>query len=250
MTEVGVTLIVLIVLLLVLLILILFLFFKIKKIQKDNILLRQQLLLSQLNPHFVFNSLSAIQSFMFRSEAHLGSKYLASFAKLTRLILENSRTQLCSIEQEINTITHYLELQQLRFDNKFSYRIVVDDILDKSMILIPPMLTQPFIENSIEHGFIHMSEEGLLTVSFKASGPKHILIEIEDNGIGIELGKTQLMTNGEKYKSLATKITRERIEGIRKSMGLKVELNIIDLSKENPQKHGTLVTMRIPINHG
>ncbi|MCH8318855.1 MAG: tetratricopeptide repeat protein, partial [Bacteroidetes bacterium] len=117
-----------------------------------NIELEQKLLRSQMNPHFIFNSLTSIQSFIYKHNSAEAGKYLSSFARLMRLILENSRQEYVSLEKEITTLDHYLTLQKLRFVNKFTYAIDVDPNIDIETMAIPPMLAQPFIENALEHG--------------------------------------------------------------------------------------------------
>jgi sensor histidine kinase YesM len=225
------------------------LYIKYKAIKRRNLQIEQQLLLSQMNPHFVFNSLTAIQSYIFRNEAHLASKYLASFAKLIRLILENSRVELNTLEREVTTLKHYLELQALRFEGRFDYKIEVDDQIDIDNIQIPPMLAQPFIENAIEHGFIHSSEKGMLFIRFLSKGENCLTIEVEDNGIGIEKSRQIQMERGKNHRSLATEITQERIRKIRNSKGLNIEMSIIDIGTIDITRHGTLVKFNIPLNY-
>jgi len=210
--------------------------------------LEQQLLLSQINPHFIFNSLTAIQSFIFRKDPLQAGKYLSSFAKLVRLILENSRLESTTIEREIKTLRLYFDLQILRFEGKFDYNIEVDESLDIDELTIPPMLTQPFIENSIEHGFIQLSEKGIITVRFKKS-KKSILIEVEDNGIGIEKSKFIHIHSGKSYQSLATEITSQRLKRIRQIKNLKIGLDIIDLNSVDISKQGSIVRFTIPVKN-
>lgn len=223
----------------------LFLYHKLSKVKKQLLIIRQQQLLAQLNPHFVFNSLTAIQSYIFRNDPYQAGKYLSNFARLTRLILESSRMELCSIERENSILKHYLDLQTLRFDKRFTYAIEIDESLDTEIELIPPMLTQPFIENAIEHGFIHLKETGHIAIRYINSEDKGVIIEVEDNGIGIDSAKHQLIKKGRTHSSLATEITRERLAVIRRSMGLRIVLEHIDLKKLSPEKHGTLVRFTI-----
>lgn len=212
--------------------------------------LEQRILLSQMNPHFVFNSLTAIQSYIFRNEPYMAGKYLASFSKLVRLILENSRQQYIPISKEMDTLSYYLELQALRFEEKFDFKIDIDEDIDLEHHLIPPMLAQPFIENAIEHGIIHMSNKGSITITFVLSGPS-IILEVEDNGIGIEKSLEKTDTKRANHQSLATKITKERIKNIRGAKGQRINLEIIDLSTlPNLGKRGTLVRFTIPILTG
>lgn len=215
--------------------------------KRHTLQIEQQLLLSQMNPHFVFNSLTAIQSYIFRNEAHQASKYLASFAKLIRLILENSRKEFNSLESEVITLKHYLELQALRFEERFEYNIQVISNINTDHIKLPPMLAQPLIENAIEHGFIHISEKGKLDIRFIAEDNNFLFIEVEDNGVGIEKSKQLQMNTGKSHRSLATEITKERICKIKQSKGLDIKMSIIDVSTLDPTHHGTLVKLKIPI---
>lgn len=218
-----------------------------KKLRIQYNKIEQQLLLSQMNPHFVFNSLTAIQSYIFRNDPHQAGKYLSSFAKLVRLILENSRLESTSIEQEIKTLKLYLDLQSLRFEGKFDYTITVDEDIDIDSTSIPPMLAQPFIENAIEHGIIHLSEKGIINVSFK-NAEKSIILEVEDNGIGIEKSKLLQLESGKDYRSLATEITYQRLKKIKYANNLNIKLNIINLSAIDINKQGTLIRFTIPFN--
>lgn len=218
-----------------------------KKLRIQYNKIEQQLLLSQMNPHFVFNSLTAIQSYIFRNDPHQAGKYLSSFAKLVRLILENSRLESTSIEQEIKTLKLYLDLQSLRFEGKFDYTITVDEDIDIDSTSIPPMLAQPFIENAIEHGIIHLSKKGIINVSFK-NAEKSIILEVEDNGIGIEKSKLLQLESGKDYRSLATEITYQRLKKIKYANNLNIKLNIINLSAIDINKQGTLIRFTIPFN--
>ncbi|MCB8964058.1 MAG: histidine kinase [Bacteroidales bacterium] len=224
-----------------------YLYIKNRSITRRNLQVEQQLLLSQMNPHFVFNSLTAIQSYIFRNEAHLASKYLASFAKLIRLVLENSRIEFNTVEREVNTLRYYLELQSLRFEERFEYHIEVENQAEINSAQIPPMLTQPFIENAIEHGFLHNSSKGVLSIRFIPDHGKTLTIEVEDNGIGIEKSRQMQIQAGKTHQSLATEITRERIRKIRKSKGFTIDMSITDLGLTDSSKHGTLVKFQIPL---
>lgn len=229
-----------------LLCLIIYNFFR-KKDKKKIIALEQRLLLSQMNPHFVFNSLTAIQSYIFRNEPYLAGKYLANFSKLVRLILENSRLDLIPISKEVETLTHYLELQSLRFEGKFEYSIYIDPDIDTEHHTIPPMLAQPFIENAIEHGIIHLSEKGIIKISFILSSTS-ILLEVEDNGVGIEKSALINQEKRKEFISLATRITNERLANLKKVYGQRVRMEIKDLSTVSSEdKRGTFIRFSIPL---
>jgi sensor histidine kinase YesM len=209
--------------------------------------LEQRLLLSQMNPHFVFNSLTAIQSYIFRNDAYTAGKYMSSFAKLVRLVLENSRQETISLAKEIETIRYYLLLQELRFEGRFEYHIEVDPDINAEELGIPPMLAQPFIENAIEHGIIHLSTKGLITIRYLLSA-NNLFLEIEDNGIGIEKSSQLSQSKWTEHRSLATKITNERLRNIRRSKKLSVGMELIDLTTigDNSQR-GTLVRFLLPV---
>ena len=155
------------------------------KMQKESLDIEQKLLQIQMNPHFIFNSLQAIQSFILTNQTQQTASYLTSFSRLMRLILENSKHEFITLDKEISTLTYYLELQKLRFKSVFNFTIKIDESLDQDFIYIPPMLLQPFIENAIEHGFKKIDRQGEL--SFSVSTQQNVLIiEVTDNGHGIK----------------------------------------------------------------
>ncbi|MCI5058698.1 MAG: tetratricopeptide repeat protein, partial [Flavobacteriales bacterium] len=168
--------------------------------------LEQKVLRTQMNPHFISNSLTAIQAFILKNQSIQSASYLAKFAKLMRLIIESSRMDLIKLEEELQILEYYLDLQKLRFDNKLDFSISIDDALDPEEIRLPPMLLQPFIENAVEHGI--NKSEGKIDIQFNSSA-KEILISIEDNGIGIASSRA---VDKKDRKSYSTQITKERIE--------------------------------------
>lgn len=176
---------------------------KIAVLEKDRI--KQKLLLSQMNPHFIFNSIDNIQSLIINKKETVAVSYLDSFSKLTRQILENSNENYISLKEEVDMIENYLSIQQLLYNNRFDFSIEVEKISDPETLFMPPMLVQPFIENSIKHGIKNKTEKGMIEMVFSFSQEK-LFFEITDNGSGF---------NGEKkqsgHKSMAMKITRERL---------------------------------------
>ena len=179
------------------------------KSRTKNIELEQKLLRSQMNPHFIFNSLIAIQSYIFENEPMLAGKYLNDFSKLIRLILDNSRQEFITVKKEIETLRFYLELQKMRFENKFIFILKADKEIDKDCYSIPPMLAQPIIENAIEHGIKPIKHQGEINISFSKK-ENYVYVEIEDNGEGIKM-----LNNNEKagknHKSHALNILQERL---------------------------------------
>lgn len=205
--------------------------------------LEQRLLRSQMNPHFIFNSLTAIQSFIYKNEPKESGKYLAAFARLVRAILENSREEYITLSREVQWLDNYLKLQQLRFENKFDYTIRVPDDLDLETTLLPPMLTQPAIENALEHGLKNIDYKGVVEVEFKKEN-NYLIVSVKDNGVGISASQVAVPADpkGDKHTSLATIITKERLELLNKRKLRKISF---DISPVEPK--GTLITFAIPL---
>lgn len=218
------------------------------KSRQQTIELEQKLLRSQMNPHFIYNSLNAIQNFILKNKVMESTTYISNFAKLMRLILENSRKEYVSIRKELDTLELYLNLQQLRFANEFEYYIDIDPEIDVEEMSIPPMLAQPFIENAIEHGIRQNKTAGKINVSFNIKD-QFITFEVEDNGIGRE--NAQLLKQGKSFthKSLALEITRERVSIFNKQNSGKIKFEIIDLKNELGDASGTKVIFNIPFKN-
>jgi LytS/YehU family sensor histidine kinase len=205
--------------------------------------LEQKLLRTQMNPHFIFNSLTAIQDFMYKNNAKEAGNFLSRFASLMRQILENSRTEYVTIENEINMLNNYLEIQKLRFEKKFTYEINVDRSIDQETYSIPPMLAQPFIENAIEHGLIPKKEAGIIYIRLNMQNGL-LKYEIEDNGVGRKEAEHSKEDHKTANKSLATKLTQERIAYLKKQTGKDHSFQIDDLI-EKGKPAGTRVTFSV-----
>jgi LytS/YehU family sensor histidine kinase len=175
----------------------------------------------------------------------VASDYLSRFSKLVRQILNNSVEEYVLLEDEINSIENYLELQKIRYSNMFDYNIEVDNEIDPETILIPPMLAQPLIENAIEHGFKHKSSRGNMKIRFKLND-KLIRFEVEDDGVGREKAKEILKKQNKDHRSMSTKITRERLKVLNKKNRVKIRLTIKDLKDEKGNPAGTKVDFDIP----
>jgi len=212
----------------------------------DN--LKQRVLRSQMNPHFIFNSLTSIQSFVIRNDAAMASQYLNSFARLIRLILESSRHDYISLKSEIDILNYYLEIQKMRFSDNFVFSFEIDPALDIERIKIPPMLAQPFIENSIEHGIQHLEKKGELNIKF-VKEENHLMIELRDNGIGREASSKMNKGNIFASKSLSTEIVNDRLLALNKYSKDIISYNIIDLKGEKNEAIGTQVIISIPIDY-
>jgi len=223
------------------------LFLRQNKIKNEHktVVLEQKLLRLQMNPHFIFNALSNILNFIDGKENALASNYLTTFSKLLRTTLESTRQDLIPFEKEVGSLRNYLELQKLRYGNKFDYAIEVDENIDIEDMSIPPMLVQPFIENAIEHGIRHKKTPGRIDVRFFLEGKK-ILCEVEDDGVGREKAWEVEVKERSGHKSLATDIIRDRIKTLNKKFRQKIQLQIIDKKSEAMEALGTKVVLDIP----
>jgi len=208
-------------------------------LDKKNLEMENQLLRVQMNPHFLFNSLNSIQYYM-NKNPESASLYLTRFSRLTRLILEHSRSHWVNLSEEIESMKLYLEMEQLRLENKFAWKFIIDDEIDEETMEVPPMMFQPFIENAIKHGFHSRESDGLISVEMKLLEGSKLKVAITDNGVGRskEAGER-------KHHSLGTQLTQERIALFEKQYKTELILKITDLEKVGiPQ--GTRVEMEIP----
>ena len=229
-----------------LIVIMILLYFQSRLNSKNRILnLQQKLLQTQMNPHFLFNSLIAIQAYVLQNKKMEASNYLSQYASLMRLILESSREEFILLKREIEIIKNYVSLQQLRFENSFHFQLRIDENIETESINIPPMILQPFIENAIEHGLREIKEgEKILTVSYGIKEDK-LIVAVEDNGAGISTGESK--TKNKERKSYAIEITKERLTNITKLFGIKIELSIVNLSSFG-DKSGTRIELAFPLN--
>ncbi len=227
-----------------------YLWFRQKKMRTDQqmLVLQQKLFRSQMNPHFIFNSLASIQNFVINQDAKKANIYLSRFSELVRSILDNSVQEYIPFEKEVNTIENYLELQKVRFPDKFDYFVTVDKKIDLENMLIPPMLAQPFIENSIEHGFKHKEAQGTLEIRFMLR-ENMIVFEIQDDGVGREKAQEIEYKFNKDHRSMATDITRERLIVLNKKLKQRISLFISDLKNKNNEPVGTKVVFDIPFKY-
>jgi tetratricopeptide (TPR) repeat protein len=208
--------------------------------------LKQKNLNQQMNPHFVYNCLTSIQSYIFHNDTPKSLEYLSNFSKLMRKILESSQNQYMSVQDEVEILALYLKLESIRFKGKFDYNIVVDDKIDPILFKIPSLLIQPFVENSLWHGIQNKDGKGKIQVSFDLVD-KSIFCSIEDNGIGREHAeriKRSRMTN---HISLGSSITQTRMKLLKSLYGNKLGIRYIDLKDHNNKPSGTRVELFLPI---
>ncbi|PLX02625.1 MAG: hypothetical protein C0595_10175 [Marinilabiliales bacterium] len=213
--------------------------------KNKNLELQQRLFRLQMNPHFMFNSLLAIQNFVFKKDVKEAGMYIADFARLFRLILDNSRSEFVLFEKEIETLKLYLKLQSLRYNDKFTYKIFVDEGIDLNTMMIPPMLAQPIIENAIEHGIFKKDGKGSIEINYKLF-PDKIYFEVVDDGVG--LTATKHSESFSDHKSSALEITRERLKVLAKKHKFIVKFSISEIA-ENEGVNGTRVGFYLPFKY-
>jgi hypothetical protein len=215
---------------------------KLKQKQRE-IELSQSLLRTQMNPHFIFNAMSVIQSYIYSNDPDKSSQFLVNFSRLIRLILENSPKEFIPIELEIEILEKYLQAQKMRFENRFTYNINVEESLLNEGAMVPPMITQPFVENAIEHGQLHTIKGGHITITI-CEKEAMIQIQITDNGVGRKgAQKTKKIKS---HKSMAINITKERIEIINFKYKKQGSIHMEDLDKT--KQTGTIVTILLPLH--
>lgn len=223
----------------------LFLLFIVKvlySIKKKNKKIALQSLRREMNPHFIFNSLNSVNQFIAQNKELEANKYLASYSKLMRNIMENSNKDFISLSVEIDQLNKYLELEYMRFGNKFKYNITVDPSIDTDSMLVPNMLIQPQLENAIWHGLRYSDKEGFLSLSIMESDD--ILdVRIEDNGIGREKSKALKTKHQREHKSRGLTNTIERISLLNDLYGFKMKMDIVDKDQDS----GVIVLFSFPL---
>jgi hypothetical protein len=206
--------------------------------------LRLQTLQSQMNPHFIFNSLNSVGKYILENNPAAGARYLSKFSKLIRRILDNSSHNLLPLHQIIETLEMYMELESLRFNREFSYQLKKTDEEDEIMNLrLPPMLLQPFVENAIWHGLMPKEGEKKLLVSIEKK-ENTLYCMVEDNGVG--RSNTPPQTEG--HTSRGEKMIRGMMESLQQLLHVKAQIRITDLVNETGQAKGTRVEMYIPLS--
>jgi tetratricopeptide (TPR) repeat protein len=212
-------------------------------LEKKNFELERKALDAQMDPHFIFNSLASISGFVAENNKEKAVEYLGIFSRLIRHNLEKSREQLVSVIEESEMLRSYLFLQQMRYNNAFTFTIRLDGAIDTSMA-IPPMFIQPFVENAILHGMIPKEENGMIDITFYLSDAQHVVCEIRDNGIG----KTESLNrkNNSSHKSLGMSITEERVQLINAMNKEKIQIFIDEPLNKDHVVTGTLVKIVFP----
>jgi hypothetical protein len=201
---------------------------------------------AQMNPHFIFNSLNSIQKYILKNEHFEASQYLTKFSRLIRLILDHSNQNSILLSSELDLLKLYIEMESLRFDNKFDYSIRVNESIQPDLLELPSMLVQPYVENAIWHGLLHKDERGRLDVHFSLQN-NTLQVVIEDDGIGREKAAELKSKQVLKKKSYGMQITEDRIAIINRVQQINATCTIIDKKDENGSPSGTRVLLHIPI---
>lgn len=210
--------------------------YEIKLNELENSALR-----TQMNPHFIFNSLNTINSFVNSNDRVQANRYISKFSRLVRLILDHSRQKKITLKDELEVAGLYMQLEQIRFERCFEYTIDVAD-LDPASVEVPPLIIQPFVENSILHGLLPLKEEGLLSIRIRKEGAM-LHIVIADNGVGRKTAGEIKNQSGFKRRSHGMEITLKRIELFNKENGLREQVAIQDLYNEEGKPAGTSVAI-------
>lgn len=211
--------------------------------QKQMEELKMTALQSQMNPHFLFNSLNSINNFVLKNEIEKASDYITKFSRLIRVILKSSSSVTISLAEELGILGLYVKLEQMRIKGGFEYIINVDSELNLEDIKVPPLFLQPYIENSIWHGIMHIEGDKKVELTIKKEKEDSIRCEVTDNGIGIDSSKRQPHKQINRRKFFGTQATENRIKLLHRQANVIVDIS--DISKEN--ETGTKVTIVFPI---
>jgi sensor histidine kinase YesM len=202
---------------------------------------------AQMNPHFIFNCLNSIQYFTAKNDSESASNYLAKFSKLIRLVLENSRSEKVTLQNELDTLRLYIEMEAMRFQNKLSYQLNIANDVEQDYVQIPPLLLQPFVENAIWHGLMHKEEGGTIIIDVTTDDFMLLRVTVTDNGVGRQKAAEFKSKTATKNKSFGMKVTAERIELINQLYKTETQIQIIDLKNTDREAIGTKVIIEIPI---
>jgi len=211
-------------------------------------MLELKTLRAQMNPHFIFNSMNSIKSFIAQNEPRTATRYLTKFSHLMRLILNNSNLAKVALEDELKGLELYIELEQLRYQDGFEYEIEIAPNVQLDHISVPSMIVQPYVENAIWHGLLHKEGVRNLVVSFAVEG-SYLNISVRDNGIGREAAKAIKSKSATKHKSMGMDITASRIALTNANEAEKsTQIKIVDLLGPSGEALGTEVKMKIRID--
>lgn len=219
--------------------------FKLEKALQQNIL---SSIKSQMNPHFLFNALNTIQSYIYLNDKKQAINYLGKFSVLTRKILDQSNNETITLSEEHETLDLYLQLEKMRFEDTFEYNILFENIPFKDQFRVMPMLIQPYVENAIKHGLMHKTNKRYLEIKFKHNELKNsIEVRIEDNGVGRKRANEINEKRTQKHSSFSSEANKTRLEILNKDTKNNISVIIIDKTDQYGNATGTLVQINIPV---
>jgi LytS/YehU family sensor histidine kinase len=217
-----------------------------KQLEAELIRARLEALKLRMNPHLVANALTSIRSLLFKNETDAAINYLTSLSGLIRTTFENSEKDFISLSAEISYLTRYIEIEKLRFGDKFTFHLVVSPEIKTSEIMVPQMLFQPFVENAMNHGLMHRARGGALKISFESQSGSLTCI-IEDNGVGRKKAKEIEMHAITTHTSLSDIITKERIMLLNRLFKNEAfSIQTVDLIDQQMEPAGTRVVIQMP----
>jgi sensor histidine kinase YesM len=201
---------------------------------------------TQMNPHFIFNSLNSIKRMILDNEKQNASRYLSKFAQMIRLTLNHSKETFITLQQNIEYLHAYLEMEQLRFDDSFAFHIQTNNNLDEEETLIPSLMIQPLVENAIWHGLMHQVGEKHISIRFHQNDD-NIICSIEDNGIGINESERLKSINKQPHRSVGLDNLRNRIKIMNEKFEMNCTLDIVDRGEKDNHQRGTLAVLKFKI---
>ena len=204
---------------------------------------------SQMNPHFIFNSLNSIQQYILNGEIDNANKYLSKFSKLIRMVLQYSEYNFISLDEEINMLELYLSVEKTRFGNSFEYKILIEDELDTEEIKIPNLMIQPFVENAIWHGLMHKTGERKIDIMFHLKNDVSMVCVVTDNGVGRR--KAEEIKNarslGPNHESKGIQLVKDKIDVLKQQFRSEVSIEVYDINDMDGKVVGTRVIIQLPI---
>lgn len=221
-----------------------FMFKYIKQQRFANNLLALKSLRSQMNPHFIFNALNSVNSFIALNDERTANRYLSDFALLMRAVLENSEEDFIPLEKEIDLLKMYTKLEHFRFKDKFDYQIIIDETIDVEAYKIPPMLLQPYIENAVWHGLRYKEDKGYLEIKIANKSNSEITISVTDDGIGRQRSKALKTVNQKKQNSKGMNNIKRRVSILNQMYKDKIAVNIEDYNSEKSTGTRVIVTLK------
>ncbi len=219
-----------------------------RKMENQLLLMEQKSLQALMNPHFIFNTLGSIQNYLLHNKPYEAGIYLSQFARLIRQNLNSMDASMINLEEEVDRLKNYLDLEKLRMGDKFEYLIEIDDEVESEDILVPSMIIQPFVENAIWHGIANLDQKGFIGIFISLKNEKSIQIIIEDSGIGI-LNSAKFNTRSEQHLNLGMNITKKRLTLLSQKYGVETNISYSERSPGaiNP---GTKVSLLSPFLYG